>query len=129
MAALHLSVHPHKVQLARVRDGLDVLGYRVWPNKVKLRNDNGYRMRRRLRRMAKDLRVPLVEASQSIAAWQGHCRHADTLALQMNILNAVVFVSGGASRFDPACVARRRLEQQTRELALREPQREQPRQR
>ena len=34
--------------------------------------------------------------------------------------------SYGPSRSDPACVARQRLEQQTRELALREPQQEQP---
>ncbi len=48
---LRLVLHPKKQQLVRTKDGLDMLGYRVFPNNIRLRRDNGYRFRRKLRGM------------------------------------------------------------------------------
>lgn len=89
-----LCLHPHKVQLSPTRLGLDVLGYQVLPTHRRLRRDNGYRFRRRLRRMAKDYargETDFRSVSASVAAWVGHVRHADSLGLRRAVLCRIVF--------------------------------------
>ena len=103
---------------------MDVLGYCVYPNKVLLRRDNGYRFRRRLKSAAKKYaraEIALTDVSQSVAAWNGHCKHARASSLQQSVLNEVVFRKGDGSNADSACVAWRGLEQQTGEPPRREP--------
>jgi RNA-directed DNA polymerase len=73
-----LRLHPHKVQLSPTQLGLDVLGYRVFPTYRRLRRDNGYRFRRRLRGLAQDYArggIEIPDVSASVAAWVGHARH------------------------------------------------------
>ena len=129
LAELHLKIHPRKVHLAPTKSGVEVLGYVVYPHKIRLRRDNGYRFRRRLiamkHRYDRDL-LSEKDIAQSIAAWRGHCLHADSESLQQNIVNSVHFATGGTSSVESARVARRRLEQQTREPAVRQPKQEQP---
>lgn len=100
LAALRLSVHAHKCELYRCIDGVDVLGYRVTPNRIRLRRDNGYRYRRALRKMAKQYAEGKIEHEEiraSVAAWLGHTRQADALGLQQAVLYAVVFQRGSSS--------------------------------
>jgi hypothetical protein len=63
----------------RIESGLlDVLGYRVFPTYRRLRRDNGYRFRRRLRGLAQDYArggIEIPDVSASVAAWVGHARH------------------------------------------------------
>lgn len=99
LAKLHLTIHPRKIELAPVRQGVDVLGYCVYPHKIRLRRDNGYRYRRRLKRYRKPLQrgdMTLQDIGQSVAAWQGHCQHAQSSSLSKEILNSVVFTLGDA---------------------------------
>ena len=48
-----LRLHPHKAHISCVADGLNLLGYVVFPTQRRLRNDNGHRFARKLRRMAR----------------------------------------------------------------------------
>ena len=92
-----LRLHPRKVQISRTRDGLNLLGYIVFPHRRRLRNDNGLRFRRRLRGFAQayaEGRLSLADINPSVQAWIGHARHADALGLRQSIFNAVSFTRG-----------------------------------
>ena len=95
-----LRLHPRKAQVSRTRDGLNLLGYIVFPHRRRLRNDNGWRFRRRLRGFARAYaqgRLSLADINPSVQAWLGHARHADTFGLCQSLFNAVSF-SRGADR-------------------------------
>ncbi len=92
-----LRLHPRKAQVSRPRDGLNLLGYIVFPHRRRLRNDNGLRFRRRLRRFTRAYargRLNLADIDPSVQAWLGHARHADTYGLCRHIFNAVPFIRG-----------------------------------
>ena len=52
LKALGLETHPRKYTLQPTAQRVDILGYQVSPMKRWLRNDNGYRAQRRLKRLA-----------------------------------------------------------------------------
>jgi len=122
LASDRLHLHPNKAQIVPTRAGLDVLGYRVYPECRRLRNDNGHRFARRLRRFAKVYgasEIPLSAFHPSVHAWIGHARHADTEALMTKLFSEIVFRRESAG--PPPGVARGLVEQQTREGAFRQP--------
>ncbi len=122
-----LCIHPKKVLLTPVSSGVEVLGYRVYPGHRRLRRDNGYRYRRRLRALGRGYALgdlELTDVTASVAAWIGHVQHADSYGLRRAVLGMVCFQRGSGRGRIPACVARRRLEQQTAEPAVGEPQQE-----
>lgn len=121
-----LRLHPNKVILTRVEAGLDVLGYQVFPDHIRLRKDNGYRFRRRLRGLARAYgagALDLAKVASSVAAWLGHARHADSERLCEAVLAAVLF-RRGVAHDDPARGSRRGLEQQTGGAPVGQPQQE-----
>lgn len=127
LAGDRLRLHPNKIRLCRTGDGVDVLGYRVYPHGIRLRNDNGYRYRRRLRQLAEAYRrgaIELADVSASVAAWVGHARHAHSEELRAAVLSSVSFTRGSLRTDAPSGGARRRLEQQRRQPAFRQPQQE-----
>lgn len=94
LASLMLLIHPKKVQLRQVTEGLDVLGYRVYPFKRQLRNDNGFRFWRKLRKFAKKYqygKIMLSDIRPSVMAWIGHARHGRTQKLRKVIFSSVIF--------------------------------------
>jgi len=95
LEGLRLLLHPRKCHLTPVQCGLDVLGYRVWPHRRQLRNDNGHRFARKLRGMARGYaegRYRLADFQPSIASWIGHARHGDSWALREAIFGDVRFI-------------------------------------
>lgn len=92
-----LRLHPRKAQVSPVRDGLDLLGYRVYPGRRRLRNDNGHRFARRLRGYAAAYARGAMDWSDihpRIRSWVGHAMQADTEGLRYRILSGTVFVRG-----------------------------------
>ena len=122
-----LILHPHKVQVLPTAQGVNLLGYRVFPRHRRLRQDNGYRFRRRLRAQAKAYscgELELTDVHASIAAWIGHARHADSEGLRRAVLGVVCFHRGAAPTRGLARGSRRRLEQQSGEPPVGQPQQE-----
>lgn len=75
---LRLWLHPHKAHIFPTRLGVDVLGYRIFPYRRQLRNDNGHRFARRLRRMAKAYakgNMGWEQINPSVQSWIGHAIH------------------------------------------------------
>lgn len=94
MRSLRLRIHPGKANIFRVRDGVDVLGYRVFPGYRLLRNDNGHRFARRLRAFAAGYRRGILDwpdFDPSVRSWIGHASQADTLGLRTKLFAATVF--------------------------------------
>lgn len=94
LSGLRLCLHLRKCYLIPVSCGLDVLGYRVWPHRRQLRNDNGHRFARKLSRMAAAWRRgkhDFDDLRASIASWVGHARHGDSKALREQIFAQVAF--------------------------------------
>jgi hypothetical protein len=92
-----LRIHPRKANIFRVYEGVDILGYRVFPSYRLLRNDNGHRFARRLRRFAEAYRFADMhwdDFNPSVQSWIGHARQADTLGLRRWIFETTVFERG-----------------------------------
>lgn len=73
---------------------LDFLGYRIWPTHRKLRKDSIRRMKRKMKRMARQYhegKISLDQVNQVIMSWVGHANHADTYNLRSKLLGETVF--------------------------------------
>lgn len=74
---------------------LDFLGYRIWPTHRKIRKDSAGRMRRKMKRMARQYhegKITLDQVTQVVMSWIGHAGHADTFRLRSRILGDVAFI-------------------------------------
>jgi len=97
LVADRLRLHPCKAHIMRVVDGLNLLGYVVYRNQRRLRNDNGHRFARKLRAMARAYRAGRLEWAKVVAStqsWVGHAKHADTDGLRRVIFSQAVFIRG-----------------------------------
>ncbi len=94
LAAERLRLHPRKVHVVPTNNGVDILGYVIFPHKKLLRNDNGHRFNRKLRRYGK-LSVAgeryWLDFKPNIQSWVGHAQHADTYGLRVKIFSGVKF--------------------------------------
>ena len=98
---LRLSLHEEKTRIYRTTEYVDVLGYKVSRYRRRLRNDNGFRCLRRLRRMSRlyqagEMDWPILNAS--VQSWIGHARHAETDALRGAIFSQVSVSRGAGLR-------------------------------
>ena len=92
-----LQLHPRKVYLTPTRCGLDVLGYRVYPHMIRLRRDNGYRFRRRLKtrlRAYQSGRLDWPQFNNGVQSWLGHARQADSHGLRRALFSEIVIRRG-----------------------------------
>jgi len=104
LAENRLRLHPRKAEISRTRDGLDLLGYLVFPDFRRLRADNAHRFDRHLRRLAAGYaagRIDWAAIDASVQSWIGHASHADTLGLRRAIFRHSLF-RRGAGRTTPS---------------------------
>lgn len=97
LAADRLCLHPCKAQSSPVADGLNLLGYLVFPVRRRLRSDNGHRFARTYRNLAKAYQAGRVEWAHvvsSVQSWIGHAQHADTEGLRRVMFSQAVFTRG-----------------------------------
>jgi len=90
-----LLLHPRKANIMPTRYGVDVLGYRVFPDYRQIRNDNGHRFGRKLRQFAKAYaqgKIKIADCNASVQSWIGHAQHGDTLGLRKKMFNQTVFI-------------------------------------
>ncbi len=97
LATDRLRLHPRKAHVTPVVDGLNLLGYLVYPARRRLRSDNGHRFARRFRQMVKANRAGRLAWARVVAStqsWIGHAQHADTESLRRAIFSQAVFTRG-----------------------------------
>jgi len=91
---LRLRLHPSKQTVTPTWAGVDFLGYRVFPDHRLLRRSTVWRYVRSFRAMQRRYSrgaASIQEVNQSVAAWVGHARHADTYGLRTAVLTTAVF--------------------------------------
>ncbi|MBI4651198.1 group II intron reverse transcriptase domain-containing protein [Candidatus Desantisbacteria bacterium] len=104
LASLRLKLHERKCRIYQIKDGLNFLGYRIFPEYRLLKKDNILRMKRKLKKLSHQYKhgsISLDKIHQSIQSWIGHASHADTYNLRSKLLGSVAFQRGatrGASR-------------------------------
>ncbi|MCC5897355.1 MAG: RNA-directed DNA polymerase [Phormidium sp. BM_Day4_Bin.17] len=85
---LRLTIHPIKSQLSQTHHGASFLGFRVLPDRIRVRNHNLQRGRKRLQKLqAGYLSGQLSEDDlcQSLQSWVAHLEHGDTWRLRQAI--------------------------------------------
>jgi retron-type reverse transcriptase len=95
LAKLRLRIHPVKSQLFETRRGANFVGFRVLPDRLRVRAENLRRARRRLRllqRRYRDGEIGLGKLTECIRSWIAHLEHGDTWRLREGVFAAVAFV-------------------------------------
>lgn len=91
---LYLQLHPAKTQLFETQKGANFVGFRILPDRVRVRNDNLRRSRKRLRQIQYDYRyyqISLKDLVQRLQSWEAHLKHGDTYRLRRVIFAHWVF--------------------------------------
>jgi len=94
LAKLRLKNHPIKSQLFATKQGANFLGFRILPDRIRVRTENLRRAKRRLRNLQADYankKIPLRKVSQSIRSWVAHLEHGDTWRLREQIFATLIF--------------------------------------
>jgi predicted transcriptional regulator len=80
--------------LFETKQGANWLGFRVFPDRIRVRSENLRRARRRLRILQKDYathKIDWEKVSTSITSWIAHLEHGDTYQLKKKIFDSLVF--------------------------------------
>jgi retron-type reverse transcriptase len=88
LATLRLKLHPIKSQLFETSCGANFVGFRVLPDRIRVRNDNLRRGRRRLKQLQQDYeqgKITWEQISHSYQSWNAHLQHGDTDRLRQDI--------------------------------------------
>jgi retron-type reverse transcriptase len=94
LATLRLKIHPIKSQLFQTCKGANFVGFRILPDRIRVRNDNLQRARDRLKQIQNDYaqgKVLLPKLIERLQSWEAHLKHGDTYRLRQKIFNYWVF--------------------------------------
>jgi hypothetical protein len=127
LQSLRLRPNPSKFEVSRTRDGLNWVGFLVFPHDCRVRRQRRVLFRRRLRRAWEQTRTglrPLSDLTVMVRSWVAHAAHARSAGLRRHLLSRCPpWLGGGAPRRAPRA-ARRLLEQQSEESPLGQSQQE-----
>ena len=94
LATLRLNIHPIKSQIFETRHGANFMGFRVLPDRIRVRTGNLKRARIKLRELQHQYahgQIGLEEVVQSLQSWEAHLNHGDTWRLRRQIFDSLVF--------------------------------------
>jgi retron-type reverse transcriptase len=94
LTQLRLKIHPIKSQLFETKQGVNFVGFRVFPDRIRVRNDNLRKARKRFSQIQYDYRyqqISLKKLIERIQSWEAHLKHGDTYQLRKQIFDYWVF--------------------------------------
>jgi retron-type reverse transcriptase len=94
LARLRLKIHPIKSQLFETKQGANFLGFRIFPDRIRVRTENLRRARRRLKQLQQDYhqgKIDLSDIIHSLQSWEAHLKYGDTWQLRQKIFTSLVF--------------------------------------
>lgn len=97
LTTVRLKLHPIKTQIFDTKYGANFLGFRIFPDHIRVRQENLKRARKRLRFMQAEYKrgnVSLAKITMSIQSWIAHIAFGDTWRLREKIFNSLVFSRG-----------------------------------
>jgi retron-type reverse transcriptase len=95
LGTLRLKMHPIKSQLFETRHGANFVGFRVLPDRIRVRNHNLRRARRRMRQLQRDYakgKITFKPLVQRLQSWEAHLLHGDTYRLRQKLFAQYWFV-------------------------------------
>ncbi len=131
---LLLELNPRTSNVLPLRDGVPLLGMRVYPAMIRMRPERWRRFRMKQRQLTQALETGELEeeaAAQRLASQYAHIAQFNTYRVRRNELARLAEASNGPGADErrlPACGAGRVVEQRRRERAGGEPQQERARQ-
>ena len=84
-----------KTGINTISQGVDWVGYRVWPTHIRLRKTTAKRMKRRMRLLQKlyaQGEVSIEEVNSTIQSYMGQLKHCDSFNLRAKLFEELVFV-------------------------------------
>jgi RNA-directed DNA polymerase len=94
LGALRLRLHENKSRIYRTSDGVEFLGYRIFPTHMLVKKSNVKRCRKILRKMVSDYRdkkIDLKRVNASIQSRIGHMKHANSYRLREGLFSTICF--------------------------------------
>lgn len=91
---IRLWLHERKTELVETRRGVNFLGFRIFPDRVRVKQENLRRARRRLRKMQQQYSIGIMKMEkimQSISSWISHLEWGNTWRLREKIFASLVF--------------------------------------
>ncbi len=131
LEGIRLRLHPAKTELLETKRGANFLGFRVLNDRVRVRQENLRRGRKRLRLLCQQANRGLVTAehvTESLRSWAAHLAHGNTWRLRQKVFGSIHVIRAGEG-IDIPGAAGRQLQQQFNELSLGLSQQQQPGQR
>ena len=94
LKTLRLRLHENKSRIYKTSDGVDFLGYRIFPGYMLVRKSVVKRYRKKLKHMVTDYKkgtIQLTRVRSSIQSWIGHVKHANSYTLRNELLRNAIF--------------------------------------
>ncbi|MBE9140829.1 RNA-directed DNA polymerase [Nodosilinea sp. LEGE 07088] len=94
---LRLKIHPVKSHISKTQQGANFLGFRIFPDRIRVRTENLRRARRRCRELQISYaarKIDLNRVVTGLQSWEAHLKHGDTQQLRRHIFNSLVFSRG-----------------------------------
>ncbi|MCD6500395.1 group II intron reverse transcriptase domain-containing protein [bacterium] len=91
---LYLDLHPRKIRVFPLKNGVDFCGYVIFKNYIKLRGKTVRRIKKKFFRLQKKFKKGEVSFERYIAAinaWQGFMQHGKTYQLQRKLFGDDLF--------------------------------------
>ena len=93
-----LRLKDEKCMVYSTMNGVNFLGYRIFPEHRRLRNASVVRYRRKLKRLVRSYREggrTIDDVRASVHSWIGHVRWADSWGLRRKMFDEAAFIRGG----------------------------------
>jgi retron-type reverse transcriptase len=90
LSKIRLNLHENKSRTYKTTDGVDFLGYRIFPDYILIRKKIVKNYRRKLIAMVQDFRkgkIKLKKVRCSIRSWIGHAKHADSYRIRKEVFS------------------------------------------
>ena len=100
---LRLTLNKRTV-LRPISQGIEYVGYRIWPNYVTIRKSTTLRMKRNLKRKAlayRDYRISFEEAHQTVMSYKAMLKYCDCTELNASIWRNFVLTHNTDNEVDP----------------------------
>ena len=95
LESIRLRLHPVKTAITEVRHGVSFLGFRFLPDRIRLRQENLRRARKRMRGLQAAYRHGAIawdDVRNSVQSWNAHASYGDTWRLRERVFSALPFV-------------------------------------
>lgn len=99
-ASLRLTLHEPEAAVFPVNTGIPFLGWRVYPDHLRLKRRNGVAFQRRYAGLLSDLAagwITLEQVQVSVQGWIAHVAHGDTWGLRRSLLSRPIPLAGSAA--------------------------------